>query len=163
MRIVCLIVVGALSLVVGCGSSTPTVGAGGAAGYEEAPVDAMPPAAPDAAWPLPRSHAVPTGTPLPAPSPPPAPPSPPPARPVTGVRAKIINTQAIAGGARIVVDKGSRDGVQVGWHGVVLDRTGNPMPGLAFVVARARVRVSSADIGGATLYAVTGLEVWLTP
>lgn len=61
--------------------------------------------------------------------------------------ARIVQVRALAsGGTSIVLNKGEAQGVQAGWTGVVVTKTGAPLPDGEFTISSVKANSSSAQV-----------------
>lgn len=75
----------------------------------------------------------------------PPPPEEPP--PQEGVRARIAGVSEAGGKTKIIIDRGSDDGVAVGWRGVVMTKEGRRVKNGGFKVSAVRASEAEAVVG----------------
>jgi hypothetical protein len=60
--------------------------------------------------------------------------------------ARVVDFKIAPDGVVVVCDKGTKNRVDRGWKGQLLDRSGNPIPGGSFVVTRVTTRQASGKV-----------------
>ncbi len=86
-----------------------------------------------------------------------------PASPATAVRARITRPVASGSGTRITMNRGSANGVAVGWKGQVVDKKGKPIDNGRFTVTEVRTRESVGTVGASIDAVIAAGRVRLTP
>ncbi|HLU67641.1 MAG TPA: hypothetical protein VKZ63_15265 [Kofleriaceae bacterium] len=92
------------------------------------------------------------------------PPPPDPTPQPRAVRARVAGiVKVTAGGTQIRIDRGTSQGVEVGWKGSVVTRDGNAIPGGSFEISRVTAAESFATVQAAASAVTSAKYVRLRP